>query len=89
MDYEQVKPKEDGFAFALESLYAYVLRLKDARKTKGKRYRPRVVCIIAEMSRYMRMPPAFQTRRQPTIWSYSIVSCLVFAFPIWQAAAVI
>ena len=38
MNYKQFEPKEDGFAFNLESLYAYLLEIKDPRKAKGKRY---------------------------------------------------
>lgn len=38
MNYKQIEQKEDGFAFDLESLYAYLLKIADPRKAKGKRY---------------------------------------------------
>jgi predicted transposase YbfD/YdcC len=38
MNDKQCKRKGGGFAFDLESLYAYLLQIKDPRKAKGKRY---------------------------------------------------
>jgi predicted transposase YbfD/YdcC len=38
MDYTQQEQKEHGFVFDLESLYDYLLKIKDTRKAKGKRY---------------------------------------------------
>jgi hypothetical protein len=38
MNYKQTEQKGYGFAFDLESLYAYLLKVKDPRKAKGKRY---------------------------------------------------
>ena len=39
MNYKQNELQEESFAFDLESLYAYLLKIKDPRKAKGKRYR--------------------------------------------------
>jgi predicted transposase YbfD/YdcC len=38
MDYTQQEQYEHGFAFEIGSLYDYLLRIKDTRKAKGKRY---------------------------------------------------
>ena len=38
MDYTQQEQYEHGFVFEIESLYDYLLKIKDTRKAKGKRY---------------------------------------------------
>jgi DDE_Tnp_1-associated len=38
MNYTQQERNENGLVFDLESLYAYLLKVEDTRKEKGKRY---------------------------------------------------
>jgi predicted transposase YbfD/YdcC len=38
MNYTQQEQNENGLVFDLESLYAYLLKVEDTRKAKGKRY---------------------------------------------------